>query len=204
MLPLDKLSDKLLDIMQTLDQCKNNVLGPLGLPATIIDSTSGSKWQVLQQSERANSRVAAFMAGIKDSVTNLVCAIYSTLYGNELDPGLIKLHISEKTSVEYNNQINQSESINGLVQGISNILQTSLQTLDFASPLIDPEAYLTYVHNLLKDIDPNTENLINEETLQQYIQVAKAKVNSQLEQLGIDPSILQQQTPEQKNGGLGI
>jgi hypothetical protein len=134
----------------------------------------------------------------------LVCSIYSTLYGKELDPSLIKLHISEKTSVEYNNQINQSESINGLVQGISNIIQTSLQTLDLASPLIDPEAYLTYVHNLLKDIDPNTENLINEETLQQYIQVAKAKVNSQLEQLGIDPSILQQQTPEQKNGGLGI
>jgi len=204
MLPLDKLSDKLLEIMQTLDQCKSNVLNPLGLPATIIDSTSGSKWQVLQQSERANSRVAAFMAGIKDSVTNLVCSIYSTLYGKELDPSLIKLHISEKTSVEYNNQINQSESINGLVQGISNIIQTSLQTLDLASPLIDPEAYLTYVHNLLKDIDPNTENLINEETLQQYIQVAKAKVNSQLEQLGIDPSILQQQTPEQKNGGLGI
>ena len=197
MLPLDKLSDKLLDIMQTLDQCRNNVLSPLGLPSTILDSTSGSKWQVLQQSERANSRVASFMAGIKDSVTNLVCSIYETLYGTELDPSLIKLHISEKTSVEYNNQINQSESINGLVQGISNIIQTSLQTLDFASPLIDPEAYLTYIHNLLKDIDPNTENLITEETLQQYLQLVQAKVNNSFEQLGVDPSTIQQ-TPEQR------
>ena len=197
MLPLDKLSDKLLDIMQTLDQCRNNVLSPLGLPSTILDSTSGSKWQVLQQSERANSRVASFMAGIKDSVTNLVCSIYETLYGTEIDPSLIKLHISEKTSVEYNNQINQSESINGLVQGISNIIQTSLQTLDFASPLIDPEAYLTYIHNLLKDIDPNTENLITEETLQQYLQLVQAKVNNSFEQLGVDPSTIQQ-TPEQR------
>lgn len=197
MLPLDKLSDKLLDIMQTLDQCRNNVLSPLGLPSTILDSTSGSKWQVLQQSERANSRVASFMAGIKDSVTNLVCSVYETLYGTELDPSLIKLHISEKTSVEYNNQINQSESINGLVQGISNIIQTSLQTLDFASPLIDPEAYLTYIHNLLKDIDPNTENLITEETLQQYLQLVQAKVNNSFEQLGVDPSTIQQ-TPEQR------
>lgn len=197
MLPLDKLSDKLLDIMQTLDQCRNNVLSPLGLPSTILDSTSGSKWQVLQQSERANSRVASFMAGIKDSVTNLVCSIYETLYGTELDPSLIKLHISEKTSVEYNNQINQSESINGLVQGISNIIQTSLQTLDFASPLIDPEAYLTYIHNLLKDIDPNTENLITEETLQQYLQLVQAKVNNSFEQLGVDPSTIQQ-IPEQR------
>lgn len=197
MLPLDKLSDKLLDIMQTLDQCRNNVLSPLGLPSTILDSTSGSKWQVLQQSERANSRVASFMAGIKDSVTNLVCSVYETLYGTELDPSLIKLHISEKTSVEYNNQINQSESINGLVQGISNIIQTSLQTLDFASPLIDPEAYLTYIHNLLKDIDPNTENLITEETLQQYLQLVQAKVNNSFEQLGVDPSTIQQ-IPEQR------
>ena len=46
MLPLDKLTDKLLDIMQTIDQCKNNVLSPLGLPATLMDSTSGSKWMV--------------------------------------------------------------------------------------------------------------------------------------------------------------
>jgi hypothetical protein len=137
------------------------------------------------------------MAGIKDSVTNLVCSIYETLYGTELDPSLIKLHISEKTSVEYNNQINQSESINGLVQGISNIIQTSLQTLDFASPLIDPEAYLTYIHNLLKDIDPNTENLITEETLQQYLQLVQAKVNNSFEQLGVDPSTIQQ-TPEQR------
>jgi len=196
MLPLDKLSDKLLDIMQTIDMCRNNVLGPLGLPSTILDSTSGSKWQVLQQSERANSRVASFMSGIKDSVTNLVCAIYECLYGKELDPGLIKLHISEKTSVEYNNQINQSESINGLVQGISNIIQTSLQTLDMASPLVDPSAYLTYIHNLLKDIDPNTESLITEDSLNAYLQLVQAKVNSQFEQLGVDPS--QFQTMEQK------
>jgi hypothetical protein len=113
-----------------------------------------------------------------------------------LDPSLVKLHISEKTSVEYNNQINQSESINGLVQGISNIIQTSLQTLDFASPLIDPEAYLTYIHNLLKDIDPNTENLITEESLQTYIQLVQAKVNSSFEQLGIDPSTIQTKLEE--------
>jgi hypothetical protein len=136
------------------------------------------------------------MAGIKDSVTNLVCSIYEVLYGTELDPSLVKLHISEKTSVEYNNQINQSESINGLVQGISNIIQTSLQTLDFASPLIDPEAYLTYIHNLLKDIDPNTENLITEESLQTYLQLVQAKINNSFEQLGVDPSTIQTKLEE--------
>jgi hypothetical protein len=187
MLPLDKLTDKLLDIMQTLDQCKGNILGPLGLPTTLMDSTSGNKWQVLQQSERANSRVSGFMTGIKDSVVALVCNIYRILYDEELDPGLIKLHISEKTSVEYNNQINQSESVNGLVQGITGIIQNALQTLETAAPLIDGKAFLSYVQTLIKNVDPNTEAIITEESLDQYLQLLQAKVNSQYEQLGIEP-----------------
>lgn len=197
MIPLDKLSDKLLDIMQSLELCKNNVLNPLGLPSTVMDSTSGSKWQILQQSERANSRVANFMSGIKDSVTNLICAIYYNIYGDQLNPSLIKLHITEKTSVEYNNQINQSESINGLVTSIMTVLQNALQTVELSSPLVDAQAYMTYIHNLLKDIDPATENIINENTMAMYIQLVQAKVNSQFEQLGVDPSTLQQPQPNQ-------
>ena len=130
------------------------------------------------------------MSGVKDSVTNLVCAIYRRIYGNDLNPSLIKLHICEKTSVEYNNQVNQSESVNGLVQSIMTILQNAIQTIDITAPLVDPQALLTYIHNLLKDIDPGTENLINENTIDLYVQLARAKVNSQFEQLGVDPSTL--------------
>lgn len=203
LLPLDKLSDKLLDIMQSVETCKNNVLNPLGLPSTILDSTSGSKWQVLQQSERANSRVATFMAGIKDSVTNLVCTLYKILYTEELDPSQVKLHIAEKTSVEYNNQINQTESINSLVQGVSGIIVNALQTLDQSAPFIDPKAFLEYIQNLLKDIDPNTEALVNEASIQNYLSVLKMKMMAQYEQQGMDPSIVEQifnpVVEEQKN-----
>lgn len=188
MVPLDKLSDKLLEIMQSLDQCRAAVLSPLGLPTTLTDSTSGSKWAVLQQSERANSRVASFMDGIKDSVINLVSNIYKKVYNEDLDTSLIKLHITEKTSVEYNNQINQSESITGLVGGITNLLQNSLQSLEGAMPLIDPAAFVNYIRGLIKDIDPNTENLITDETVEKYVQVAIAKNNAQLEQMGINIS----------------
>ena len=198
MLPLDKLSDKLLDIMQNLDTCRNNVLSPLGIPSTILDSTSGSKWAILQQSERANSRVTGFMTGIKDSVASLVSIVYSTLYGEELDPGRMKLHVSEKTSVEYNNQINQSESVAGLMNGISGILTNALQVLETASPLLDIEAYLSYVQNLIKDIDPDTEALMNDKTKESYIAFLRAKLMAMAEQQGIDPSILQPITEEEK------
>lgn len=198
MLPLDKLSDKLLDIMQTIDQCKANVLGPLGLPSTILDSTSGSKWMVLQQSERANSRVAAFMSGIKDSVINLVCSIYNVMYGVDLDPSRVKLHICEKTSVEYNNQINQSESISSLVTGMSTIVTNALQTLEQAGPLIDAEAYLGYIQNLLKDVDPGTENIITEDTIAAYSNFVIAKLRAQTEQQGIDPGFIDQMLAEKE------
>ena len=199
MIPLDKLTDKLLDIMQTIDQCKSNVLGPLGLPSTLLDSTSGSKWMVLQQSERANSRVSAFMTGIKDSVTNLVCTIYRILYDEELDPSLIRLHISEKTSVEYNNQINQSESVNNLLQGVTNILQNAIQTLDISAPLVDPKAFLSYIQNLMKDVDPNTEAILTEETIEKYLLVLNGKTKAQLENMGVDPSILDKNKEELKS-----
>lgn len=192
MLPLDKLSDKLLDMLQSLDACRNNVLSPLGIPSTILDSTSGSKWAILQQSERANSRVTGFMDGIKTSVMRLVCTIYKTLYHEEITPSHIKLHISEKTSVEFNNQINQCESINGLVQGISNMITTSLQTLDASSPLLDTDAYLSYIQNLVKDVDPNAESLINENTIKAYSAFAKMKLRAQAEQLGVQPEEIDQ------------
>jgi len=198
MLPLDKLSDKYIEIMQTLDQCRAAILGPLGLPVTLTDSTSGSKWQVLQQSERANSRVASFLDGIKSSVTDLVCNLYEIIYSDKLDPSLVKLHISEKTSVEYNNQINQSESINGLLQSINNILQGALQMLDMGAPYLDPKNYLTYIQNLIRDIDPNTESIINEKSIELYLQVVNAKLAQQFEQYGLDPSILQQDDNQQQ------
>ena len=189
--------------MQSVETCKNNVLGPLGLPSTILDSTSGSKWQVLQQSERANSRVATYMAGIKDSVTNLVCTLYRILYNEEIDPSQIKLHISEKTSVEYNNQINQSESINSLVQGVSGIVVNALQTLDTAAPFINPRAFLEYIQNLLKDIDPNTEALVDDQSITNYLDVLKSKMMVQFEQQGMDTNIVEQifnpEVQEQKN-----
>lgn len=199
MLPLDKLSDKLLDLMQNLDNCRNSVLSPLGIPSTILDSTSGSKWTILQQSERANSRITGFMDGIKDSVINLVCTIYRVMYQKDLDPSLIKLHITEKTSVEYNNQINQSESISGLVSGITGIITNSLLALDQAAPLIDTKSYLGYIQNLIKDIDPNTESIISEDTIEKYTKWSEMSLRAKAEQQGIDPSFLDEQSNPEQN-----
>lgn len=201
MIPLDKLSDKLLDIMQNLDGCRSNVLSPLGIPSTILDSTSGSKWAILQQSERANSKVSSFMNGIKESVITLICTLHSIIYNEDIDPSLIKLHISEKTSVEYNNQINQSESVSGLITGITGILTTSLSALESAYPLVDSEAFLNYIRNLIKDIDSDTEPLITDKTIEAYVKYLKLKANAMAEQQGIDSEALEPEPEEKESYG---
>ena len=140
---LDKLSDKLLDMMQTLDTNKNNILATLGLPSSILDGTA-TKWQVLQQSERANSKVSSFITGIKDSITNLIQGIYKTIYNEDLDVSLIQLHLFSKTTTEFNSVLNEVESVNSMVQGISQVITNSLQTLEQSAPKLYSESHQGY------------------------------------------------------------
>ena len=178
----DKLGDRYMEILQSLDVTRQAVLSPLGLPLSILDSTIGNKWAILQQSERANSRVNSFMTGIKESVAALVSTIYKILYNEPLDPSCLRLHVLEKSTVEYNNALNTLENVNGLVSGVSGIITNALQTLEMAGPLLDVEAYISYIQNMIKDADPNAGNVITPETLQQYVQLMQAKIQSAMEQ----------------------
>lgn len=181
----DKLGDKLMELMQTLDQSRQNVLSTLGIPASILDSQSGNKWQILQSSERANSRVNAIITGIKESVTDLVKTIYRVIYNDEIDPSRIKLHIFEKTTVEYNNAQNTIESVSNLINGLSQVLQAATQTLDSTQPLLDNGKFISYVQNMIKDADPNASEFITEETINNYIEFSQQKFQMQKEQMGM-------------------
>lgn len=184
----DKLNDKILEMMQTLEQNRQSILSTIGLPASILDSTSGNKWAILQSSERANSKVNSIMLGIKESTVALVCKIYKIIYKDELDPSLVKIHFLEKSTVEYNNTLNTIENISSLVQGISGVLTTSLQTLEATTPLIDPKSFIGYIQGMIKDADPGTGELITDASIQNYLQIMQQKVAAQYEQMGLDVS----------------
>lgn len=182
----DKLSEKLLELLQSLDQSKQAVLGALGIPGSILDGSIGTKWAILQSSERANSKVYSLMTGIRESIVSLVQTIYKLMYQETLDPSQIKLHILEKSTVEFNNTLNTLESVGSVASGIMNLITTSLQGLDVSMPLVDPKAYVTYIHGLIKDIDPGAAEIINEETIEKFVQFASAKYQTQMDQLGIE------------------
>ena len=182
----DKLSDKILEIMQTIDQNRQSILGTIGLPASILDSTSGNKWAILQSSERANSKVNSIMLSVKESTVSLVCKIYKVIYHEDLDPSLVHIHFLEKSTVEYNNTLNTIENISSLIQGISGVLTTALQTLETTVPLVDPKAFIGYIQGMIKDADPGTGELINDASIQNYLIVMQQKVRAQYEQMGLD------------------
>jgi hypothetical protein len=182
----DKLSDKLMEIMQTLDQTRQQVLSTIGVPASILDGQIGNKWAILQSSERASSKTLAIITGLKESVKSLVRTIYKVVYNETIDPDLIRIHAFSKNTVEYNNSMNTMENISALTSGISNIIMQSLQTLDQSFPLLEPKAYIGYIRNTIKDIDPEAVDLITDETLEQYIQFANEKYQAQRQQLGLE------------------
>lgn len=181
----DKLGDKYLELLQGLDQSRQGVLSPLGIPLGILDSSAGNKWQILQGSERANSRVNAIISGVKDSVVALVRTMYEVIYNEKIDPARIKLHIFEKTTVEYNNQLNTMESISSLSQGIQNMIVSSLQSIENAMPLVKPQQWATYIQNMIKNADPDTADLIDEESIQNWVNLMNQKFQMQMEQMGL-------------------
>lgn len=182
----DKLSDKLMEIMQTLDQSRQQVLSTVGVPSSIMDGTLGNKWQILQSSERASSKTLSIISGLKESLKSLVRTIYKVIYDETIDPDLIRIHAFSKTTVEYNNSMNTMENISSLTSGISNVLVQALQTLDQSMPLLDPQAYIGYIRNLIKDIDPEAVDLITDETIEEYIKFANEKYQAQRMQLGLE------------------
>ena len=183
----DKLGDKLMEIMQTLDQTRQQVLSTIGVPSTIMDGTIGNKWQILQSSERASSKTLSIITGLKESIRSLVRTIYKVIYTEPIDPDLIKIHAFSKNTVEYNNSMNTMENVTAISSGISNILIQALQTIDQSAPLLDAGAYINYIRSLIKDIDPSAVDLLTDQTIEDYIKFTGEKFQVQRQQLGLEP-----------------
>jgi len=71
--------------------------------------------------------------------------------------------------------------------------------MEASVPFVDPQAWLMYVQGLIRDIDPNTSNLINNQTIANYLQVVQAKFNQSCMQLELDPSQIQLVPPPENN-----
>lgn len=182
----DKLGDKMMEILQTLDQTRQQVLSTIGVPSTIMDGTMGNKWQILQTSERAASKTLSIITGLKESIRSLVRTIHKVIYNETIDPDLIRIHAFSKNTVEYNNSMNTMENVTSITNGISSIILQALQTIDQSAPLLDTQAYVNYIRNMIKDVDPGAVDLVTDETIEEYIKFANEKYQAQRQQLGLE------------------
>jgi hypothetical protein len=166
---LNKVSQLIDKIRMELDICRESVLNVMGLTSDIAQGRI-SKWEVLKMSERLNSKVNAVISGLKSSIVNVVDVVSRNLYNEPIDPNLVEVHLFSRTTIEYNNLLNTSESIAGLNQQMYSVLEMALRTLDMAGPLFNKSEYLNYISVTLKSIDPSFDKVITEESINEFLQ----------------------------------
>ena len=129
-------------------------------------------------SERLNSRINAVISGIKSGIVNAVDVISRNLYNEPVDSNNVVVNLFSRTTIEYNNLINTSESISTLTQQMSTVLEMALRTLEVAGPLFNREEYLNYVSTTLRGIDPTFDKIITEDSIKEYIEFLQSKLDS--------------------------
>jgi hypothetical protein len=173
---LSKITQKINDMRMELDNCKESVLSVMGISLDVAQGRI-NKWEVLKMSERLNSKINSVITGIKSSIVRAVDVISRVLYNEEVDPNNVEVHLFSRTTIEYNNLINTSESITTLSQQMSAVIENALRTLELAGPLLNREEYLNYVSTTLKGIDPTFDKVVTEESMKEYLEFLKEKLN---------------------------
>lgn len=173
---LNKITQKINEMRMELENCKDSVLSVMGITSDVSQGRM-NKWEVLKMSERLNSKINAVIAGIKASIVSAVDVIARNIYKDSIDPNLVEVHLFSRTTIEYNNLINTSESITTLSQQMSTVIETALRTLELAGPLLNREEYLNYIATLLKGIDPTFDKVVTEDSLKEYLEFLNAKLN---------------------------
>lgn len=174
---LSKISQQIDKIRMELDTCKDSVLSVMGITSDVAQGRA-SKWEVLKMSERLNSRINAVISGIKSGIVNAVDVISRNLYNEPVDSNNVVVNLFSRTTIEYNNLINTSESISTLTQQMSTVLEMALRTLEVAGPLFNKGEYLNYVSTTLRGIDPTFDKIITEDSIKEYLEFLQSKMDS--------------------------
>ena len=174
---LSKISQQIDKIRMELDTCKDSVLSVMGITSDVAQGRA-SKWEVLKMSERLNSRINAVISGIKSGIVNAVDVISRNLYNEPIDSNNVVVNLFSRTTIEYNNLINTSESISTLTQQMSTVLEMALRTLEVAGPLFNRGEYLNYVSTTLRGIDPTFDKIITEDSIKEYLEFLQSKIDS--------------------------
>lgn len=164
---ISKVTNKIQEIRMELDNVRETVLNAMGIP---LDLFSGrvTKWEALKTSERLNSKINSYVMMIKKSVSEVARVIYRNLYDEDLDVKDIEVHMFTRTTVEYNNMLNNAESISNVFQQLNIIVDIAMRTAETAGEMFDKTKYFEYVSSMLRNVDPNISEFITDERLESF------------------------------------
>jgi len=155
---LSKLTDKIMTIRSELDNQKEDILTNIGIPFGFFKGET-TKYEAIKNSERLQTKIHSKIVGINTGLCSLACDIYYLKTGKVLPLEYVTSNLFNKTAIEYNNSIAKGEIGTQLHDAVTAILDKAQDTLKDIK-IMDKEVYLTFVKDLLKDIDPTLHTLI--------------------------------------------
>lgn len=167
---LSKFTNKVQEIEDRQDSKKESILTAISIPRSLFNGES-TKWDAIKSSQRLNNKVNNEVHSISNSIKLEACELIRERSGYEISPNYVTVNLFKKTDVDYNVAITNTEIIGQLIEGIQRILSGTQQLVQEVS-MIDKEAYITYVYNQLKIVDPEVTKFFNESTIKQYIKQA--------------------------------
>lgn len=164
---LSKISNKIQEIRSDQDNSRENILTSIGIPRVLFSGDS-TKWDAIKSSERLNSKITGFISRLNDSIKLIASKFYYMNTGKELSQEEIIVNLFNKTQVEYNSAISNADIISNLINSINSLLD-STQNIISQSKIIDPDAYVAYVTEQLKMIDPEAVKLVSDKNVKTMI-----------------------------------
>jgi hypothetical protein len=170
---LSKITNKIQEIESSQDNKLDNILTSLSIPKALRDG-SATKWDAIKSSQRLNSKINSIVKDITSSLCIEACKLIKYRFNVNIDPQQLTCNLFNKTDVDYNVAITNTQIVSELTQGIQQILSNGSQTLQDI-PFIDKKEYLKYISDQLKSIDTDSVKFINDNTIETAINALQSE-----------------------------
>lgn len=170
---MSKITSKIQEIENTQEMKKESIYSANSIPRALFTGET-TKWEAIKSSQRLQSKVNNLIKSITMSVSSEMARIYEDIYGSKLDPDLITVNLFSRTEIDYNNSLTNIDIASQMMQGITQILQTTQQFMTEVK-IIEPTQFAGYMLSKLKEIDPDIESFVNSKTIESAVKAIQAQ-----------------------------
>lgn len=167
---LSKLKDKIDSLKGEQDQKREDLLNTAAMPLDLFLGRA-SKFEAIKSSERMQSKITSLISGIETSIRGFVRELIYMITGEWVPMDQIIINLFSKTSVQYNIAIQNAQTFRELHDVVIGILKDAEQLLT-EGKIFSKDTYIKFLRSSLKDISPDLELLLTDETIAAFLEDA--------------------------------